>query len=1038
MRLLGNGTLSGGRFTSWRMRYETSCSARQRCWLLAILISLVLCSPRSPVAAEEPCQAFVDVLREERLFDVAIEYLDAMASSPLAPADFKERIPLHKVAVLLDEAGLIRDNDRLTSQLDRTEQILSEFIAANPATSLLAEAQEQRARIFMARAGRLLSQAESDRITVQLKTEKQEQSRRYLEQAAQAYEEIRQRLREELEKDLDPQNADANTEREKLRNKYVLVRLQSPRIKESIADSFGTGHPDYIRLLREAAAENLELYEKYRTRLSGIDGCLGAARCYAKLGEPDKALGHLGEVFDLPRGPVQIAKKREAAAIAIDCWEQMQPYPLEEAFQRLRQVIYSMPPEYSRSAEGIKVRMAFAQTCLQMAANIESAGGARDPESRKRLTELKKEATRILRSLVRLPGSHRQVAETYLTELGNSVAPAVEESKGPPETMADALQRGKDMQLQVAQLKSRLDAAEGTDDEAQIRQLRQQVESESEKALAMFELALSLTNDESADDDLSNIRYLQCASYYQMEMFFEAAIIGEYVLENYPNSSGAQPAAGLVCKAYWNLYREAGQATSDGVAEDRSFERQRLVSLCTDLLQTWPGSRQAEQAALVMTLLSLSEGDALAADRYLAEIPQDSPTRSAVVLEVGNRLWQTCVRGKRQGNLAADEYSATRDQARKLLENGVSWLKSDNLSIYEARSVLALAELYLDADQADQAIELLELATVAPLDLIKNKHEVAQDDRFRRDTYKTSIRAYLAKLRDAENSLSWVEKSQAVLAALKDDIGDSTEGQKQLSDIYLTLASELKQQFDSLQNNDQRQAFAAGLESFLTGLGTTASDRNLMLLTGSMTSEIGQGLKEAGLDTASRRFFDQAVKVYQTLSATKEPDDRIRLEIQRGLANSLRGTGEYEQAIRVFGDMLAIDDNRRFTDLQVEAARVYAEWGLEKGEPDILVKAIRGGEPRTAADGAQVTTIMGWVNLAKAAQRSRKNALLAEAIFNIARCKFRYGKIRKQDKLQQSAIDEIVKFKARVPDMGGPPWKSRLEELLVQMQQDKG
>jgi hypothetical protein len=523
-----------------------------------------------------------------------------------------------------------------------------------------------------------------------------------------------------------------------------------------------------------------------------------------------------------------------------------------------------------------------------------------------------------------------------------------------------------------------------------------------------------------------------------MERFFEAAIIGDYVLRNFPGNSGAQPAAGLVCKSYWNMYREAGQRAADGSIPDRSFERQRLVDLCNQIMTTWPNSRQAEQAGLVMTLLSLSEGDAAAANRYLAEIPEDSPTRSAVVLEVGNRLWQEWLRSKRQGQETREEALATRAQARQLLENGVAFLKSGEIGVYEARSVLALTELYLEVGQPDRAVELLETARVAPLDLIKNKHPVAEDDRFRRDTYKIAIRAYLARLRDAENSLAWVEKSQAVLAALKNDIGDSPEGRQQLAAIYLTLASELKQQFDALENNDQRRSFADGLESFLSGLDDSASDRNLLLLTGSMAREIGEGLQNNGLTAPARRFFGQAVRIYESLDETAPSDPRVRLEIRRGLANALRGTGEYERAIETFGDLLLDDDNRRYTDLQVEAARIYSEWGLERNDPDILVKAIRGGESRTTAEGRQVTTIMGWMNLAKAAQRSGKNALLAEAVYHIAGCKFRYGKIKRQENLQESAINEITRFRERVPDMGGPLWKSRLEALLVELQEETG
>ena len=1005
------------------------------------LLTLSNCffSRSQEVHAEEPCQAFLEALREERLFDVAIEYLDAMENSPLAPPEFRERIALHKVAVLLDEAGLIRDDARLTAQLDRTEKILTDYIKAEPRAVLLAEAQEQRARILMARAGRLLTQAKSDRMTVAQKTEKQEKARVCLEEASTAYGEIRQRLRSELKKKLDPQNPNANTDRERLRNKYVLVRLQSPKIKERIADSFGPDHPEYAKLLQQASVENLELYEKYRTRLSGIDGCLGAARCFVKLGQPDKAMGHLVDVFDLPRGSVQIAKKREAAVVAVDCWNLMDPFPLEEVFQRLRQVVYSMTPEFGRSSDGIKIQLAFAKACKDKVDKIKAEGGARDPETRKELTNLKKQANRILRSLSRIAGTHRDEARALLEAMGSSVAEAeVAENKGPPETMAEARKRGKEIQVRVGQLKIDLKQAEAAGDDSKIAALKQQIAADSQSALAMLELALKMTDDQSSADDLSNIRYLQCANYYQNDLYFEAAIIGEYVLENFPNNSGAAPSAGLVCNAYWNLYREEGKLAEGETPADRSFERERLVELCDLIFSTWPGSRQSEQAGLVMTLLSLAEGDLVEANDYLERVPANSPSRPPVVLEVGNRLWQMYVREKRRGETDAAGLAAMRDKAQSRLQDGIVSLDASTVSTYQARSVLALVELYLDAGETDMAIDMLENAPVAPLDLIKNKNKVAKDDKFRRDTYRTAVRGYLAKLRDAENALSWVEKSQAVLQALKNDIGDSPEGRKQLSDIYLTLARELKQQFESLGNNQQREAFADGLEAFLAALGKNAEDQNLMLLTGSMDLEIGQGLTENGLTDPAKRFFKQAVSIYSQLDKANETDPRIRLEIQRGLAKSLSGTGQYEAAIKTFADILSVGKNRQFIDLQIEAARVYADWGIAKGNSEALVKAIRGGEKRELANGKTVTAIMGWVNLAKAAQRSKKNAFLAEAVYNIAKCKFRYGQIKKQESMQQSAIDEVTRFKAKVPEMGGEPWKSRLDALLVRMQQEKG
>ncbi len=1012
-------------------------NTRSHCrWMVVWLVVVATAAAgwHRSLSAEEPYEDFLRALRDSRYFDVAIDYLDDMQDSELASAEFRRRVPLLKVAILLDEAATIRDSERVTQQLDMTEQILDEFIASNPDSDLLAEAQEQRANISMGRANRLLDRAASDRITVQQRTEYQQKARDYLNEAGQTFESIRLRLRDELDNyEIDPQDPNANARLERLRNDYIKIRMKSPRVKEQIADSFGPDDPQYKQLLQSAATEYLELFDKYRTRLSGIDGCLGAARCFQKVGDSNKALGYLLEVFDLPLGQIQNLKKREAALIAIEAWAAIDPYPDQEAFSRLQPLIYSMPPEFARTSDGIRLRMEFAMVCNRLAKNIR-AQGASGPEQRRQMSLLEREANSIMRSLSRLAGPHRDQARELLKAWGNVVADdgSADAELGPPETINEARQRGADLQLAVAELdtalrekQDELEDASGTDRESllveEVAQLRVRVNERATEALRYFELALSMAGDAAAADDLSNLRYLQAASYFQMDRFFETAIIGEFLAERFPDNSGTRPAVGLVCKSYWQLYLQAKQQTGSGAAaSDTGFELGQLKKYCQLVFDKWPGSEQAETAGILMTLISLDQNDPVAADQYLNKIPAESPTRAAVVLEVGNKMWRQYVLEQRKGTANP----ANRDQAQKLLENGVNYLKLDTLTPYQARSALSLTELYLDSGQNDAALHQLEQAPVAPLDLVKIKHPAASDPQFRRDTFKTAVRTYLAKLRNAEQPLVWVEKSRGVLEALKQDIGQQPDGKKQLTGIYLTLSRELKQQFDSLETNEERIAVADGLESFLKALADNTDDSQLMLLTGTMLNDIGTSLNQNSLTPQAGRFFELAAKVYETLGQSGDPDPRIQLAISRGRANALRGSGQYAEAAKLFGDILQNPDNRRYLDLQVDAALTLAQWGLEKNDPAALVGAVQGGEKRAGSN-----TIMGWIQLAKVARREKNTALFAECVYYIAQCKFRYGKIRQQPKLQESAISEIEKFRENVPEMGGPRWKARLEQL---------
>ena len=539
----------------------------------------------------------------------------------------------------------------------------------------------------------------------------------------------------------------------------------------------------------------------------------------------------------------------------------------------------------------------------------------------------------------------------------------------------------------------------------------------------MFDIALTMAAPDIAADDIVGIRHRQAISYFQMERYFETAIIGEFLADRFAGNTGTQQAVGLVCKSYWQMYVESKKMTSDA-AVDTSFELEKLKQYCELIFARWPGTDEAEIAGVIMMQVSLDQKDAVAADRYLAEIPEASTTRARAVLDVGNQLWREYVIRQRKGN--ADP--TLRQKTQKLLETGIGYLDIESIGPYHARSALSLTELYLDASDADAALNQLEFAKIAPLDLVKNKHPASTDTRFRRDVFRTAIRVYLAKLRDGTDTLQWVEKSKGVLEALKQEIGDQPDGKKQLTSIYLTLSRELKQQFDSLETNEQREAFAEGLSSFLSSLAENADDPQLMMLTGAMLTDIGASLKQQGLSAQATRFFEKAVGVYQELSRQPGDDSRVKLAILRGQANALRGTGKYEEAIKLFGDILEDPANQRYVDLQVDAATALAEWGLEKNDVAALVAAVSGGVKRNGK-----STVMGWTNLAKAARRDKNASSFAEAIYHIAQCKFRYGKLKAQPEMCAAAIEEIVNFSQNDPELGGPVWKPRLEKLLNEL-----
>ncbi len=1002
---------------------------------LPVLLSLFVVwhLPSARGFSQEACDEFLQALLDRRYHDVAMDYLAEMETSPLATEDFKRRIPLARVKILRGEASTLRDPQKVTEQLDLTEKLLAEFLATNPPVDLLAEAQQAKADILMSRARRLLDQADSDLVAVQQQNELRAQARKNLEEAGAAFEAIRLRLRSELENyKTDPGDPESANRKERMQNDYVQVRFKSPRVKEQIADSLGIADPLAKKKYEEAVAEYLDLFDKYRTKPAGFEGCLGAARCLQKLGDNNRAQGYLMEVFDLGNGTIQNQLKREGALVAIKVWSSMEPFPAQEAFMRLQPIVYSMPPDFARSADGITLRMEFARICNRLTVMI---GEKQDisPEERKQKGLLERESVNILRGLVRINGPHRDEARKLLAEWEGRLPPETEAeaNTAPPENLAEARQRSVDIQLavqdRVNELLSLREQQSGGDNSAalnqQIEQLTSAIRERSMEAIRLLDVALGMVNDETPADDLASIRLRQVISYFQLERFEEATIIANFLLERYGSSSSAQQAAGFACRSLWRQYVDA-RKRGEGNPEATKVEEAGLSEICELIFSRFGDSEEAEVAAIYMMQMALDRKDPMAADEYLSRIPATSPTRGRALLDVGYQLWREYVLRKRKG----DENVGLRQKAEQLLHEGMATLSPETLTPYQARIALSLAEASLESGNVDAALARLETEKVAPLDLVKNKHKVAEDPQYRRDTLKTAIRVYLARLRDGKDVLLWIEKSRAALDALKAETASLPDGQKQLAGIYLTLANELKSQFDSLQSNDQRKVFAEGLDTFLVSLAESADDPQLMMLAGIMLNDIGHNLESSGLAPEATRFYEKAAGVFEKLVKNPPGDERMKLAVQRGLANALRGTGKFEESVKLFGDMLSDATNRRYLDLQVDAATALADWGLKTGDVNALVAAVQGGEKR---DGSN--TIYGWTQLAKIARRDQNAADFARAIWYLAKCKARYGEIRNMPGVKQSAIKEIENFAKNTPEMGGTVWKSRLETLLVEL-----
>ena len=189
--------------------------------------------------------------------------------------------------------------------------------------------------------------------------------------------------------------------------------------------------------------------------------------------------------------------------------------------------------------------------------------------------------------------------------------------------------------VEFASSRARLNSANESNQserEADFKLAQQDLREKSDLTLAMVDRSLSLADANVPREDINLIRYLQCYSYYASEQYYESAIIGEFMLDHYPTVPWSQQAAGLVVKSYSRLY-DAAQP------DEKEFEAERLSKVCDNIINRWPGSAEAINSASKLANIAIIKKDFVAAQKYLATIPSDHPSRASIALKIGSNLW---------------------------------------------------------------------------------------------------------------------------------------------------------------------------------------------------------------------------------------------------------------------------------------------------------------------------------------------------------------------------------------------------------------
>jgi tetratricopeptide (TPR) repeat protein len=292
-------------------------------------------------------------------------------------------------------------------------------------------------------------------------------------------------------------------------------------------------------------------------------------------------------------------------------------------------------------------------------------------------------------------------------------------------------------------------------------------------------------------------------------------------------------------------------------------------------------------------------------------------------------------------------------------------------------------------------------------------------------------------MRGRKGSTDMIDKARNIVTALREMTNDAAK-KDALVAMYYQLAVELLAQFDGLEQADEKAAFATSLATFMRSIQEQSSDGRTLMWVGSTLNSVAEKLGAAELEKNARDYYEQARLALDAAAQAgfgSDPEANLRLaELKRQTALAQRGLGNYDEALELLVEVLKTKPSH--LPAQVDAAMTLQQLGERKNDADAFVKAVGGTRKETLPNSNRPTNVVwGWMLIAKATQA--KEAFRDDyfnAVYNMAYCRLRWGELTKRNDAVNSALVEIQNQFKQFPELGGPRWKPKFNELAKQIQ----
>lgn len=998
-------------------------------WSSGAIIAFAVCLFAPPSLAREPFEAFLEGLRQRQMFDSAREYAESMRTSPLLSEELKATIPFELGRISVEEARTQQNvTDRL-NLLDEARTQFEQFLKAAPEHPLAAETSLELGNVLVER-GRAYLETSRRPSEVAARPQHLTDARNYFEQAQKVFADAETRFDAELKKYpafIDSKEAD----KLEARNRALLNTMQARLLKATViyesAATFEEATPQRTKLLEEAAAAYAAIYEQYQRRLAGLYARMYQGRCFQDLGNTKQALTYYSELLAQPDDPDEFrVLKRKTLRLAMMCWLDDSEKKYDEVIRQGEAWLGQARGSEPQTTEGLAIRWLTALGYEQRALAYDGD----DP----RRTSDHRQAVNLATAVAQYRGDHQDDARSMLTRLRPRAG-----GEGSAVDFAGALAAGKSALDTMSAAQAKVRILERTGSEAtKLDEARTEIAAAQATALEEFRHALVLRTPDVSLDEVNQARYFLCYLHYVSGNHRDAAVLGEFLAERYPESAGAKPAAKIALASYLALYNSAPP-------DDRDFESTRMVELADKIARRWPGSEEADEAWMILSDLALRTGEYSVAAKYLENVRPDSPRRSEADVKAGQALWAAYLAAARldESRPSTEELNEMSADARALLERGLKKRLAGSAgepTYAELTAELSLAQIYLESGDYDQATALLERPNSGALALLAANNPLTAQGNFSSEAYKAGLRAFVGA--------GQLDKAEAVMKILDTRASESNESAAALTQIYVSLGIELKEQVARLQKEKKDAELKVVLKTFHEFLDRIAGREqgntfNSLAWVGETFFSLGEGLGDDQPPSAeAKQYFARAAKTCEQILARAKTDPNFApqpsslLGVRLRLAKCERRLGNYTAARNQIATLLGEQPNS--LEGQVEAAYVYQAWGSE--DPDSYRRANRGQKLKLGS--GQIVEIWGWSGIAtRVRDNERYRDFYYEAQFNLALCSYMraMSSTGEERSAELQGTTRVIVLLAKLhPDLGGDAWHDKFDTLLKKVQRELG